>query len=47
MKLKSFVVHRDLTEAAIGCSRLVKQVADFAEAALPLLKFGWQALGPQ
>ena len=45
LKLKSFVVHRDLSEDALGRPRLVKQVADFAEAALPLLNFGWEALG--
>ena len=45
LKLKSFVVHRDLSEDALGRPRLVKQVADFAEAALPLLEFGWEALG--
>ena len=44
VKLKSFVVHRDLSEDALGQPRLVKQIAAFAEAALPLLKFGWAAM---
>ena len=47
LKLKSLVVHRDLSETAIGRSLLVKQVADFAAAALPLLNFGWEAPGQQ
>jgi len=44
LKLKSLVVHRELPEASLGRPRLVKEIADFAEAALPLLKFGWEAL---
>ena len=44
LKLKSFVVHRDLSEASLGRPKLVKEIADFAEAALPLLKFGWEVL---
>ncbi len=47
LKLKSFVVHRDLSEDALGRPRLVKVITDFAEAALPLLRFGWEALGEQ
>ncbi|MFO0891855.1 MAG: DUF2461 domain-containing protein [Isosphaeraceae bacterium] len=45
LKLKSFVVQRELSEDAIGRPRLVKAIADFATAALPLLSFGWEALG--
>ena len=45
LKLKSFVVHRDLSEASLARPRLVKEIADFAEEALPLLKFGWAAPG--
>ena len=45
LKLKSLVVHRELSEDSLGRPRLVKQIADFAEAALPLLTFGWSALG--
>jgi uncharacterized protein (TIGR02453 family) len=44
LKLKSFVVQRELSEASLGRPRLVKEIADFAETALPLLKFGWEAL---
>ena len=47
LKLKSFIVQRELSEASLGRPRLVKEIADFAEAALPLLKFGWEALGQQ
>ncbi len=46
LKLKSLVVHRELSEDSLGGPRLVKQIADFAEAALPLLSFGWAALNP-
>ena len=45
LKHKSFIVQRELSEVALGRPRLVKDIADFAEAALPLLKFGWEALG--
>jgi uncharacterized protein (TIGR02453 family) len=47
VKLKSLVVHRDLSEDALGRPRLVKDIAEFAQAAFPLLSFGWEALGPQ
>jgi uncharacterized protein (TIGR02453 family) len=47
LKLKSFVVHRELSEDSLGRPRLVKEIADFAAAALPLLVFGWEALGQQ
>jgi uncharacterized protein (TIGR02453 family) len=45
LKLKSFVVHRELSEESLGRPRLVTEIADFADAALPLLRFGWAALG--
>ncbi len=45
LKLRSFVVHRDLAEDSLGRPRLVSEIADFAEAALPLLLFGWAAIG--
>ena len=45
LKLKSLIVQRELPEASLGRPRLVKDIADFAEAALPLLKFGWETLG--
>jgi uncharacterized protein (TIGR02453 family) len=44
LKLKSFVVQRVLSEESLGRPSLVREIADFAEAALPLLKFGWAAL---
>jgi uncharacterized protein (DUF2461 family) len=46
LKLKSFVVHRKLSLASVGRPKLVSEIADFAEAALPLLRFGWAALEP-
>jgi uncharacterized protein (TIGR02453 family) len=45
LKLKNFIVRRPLSEDALGRPRLVKEVADFAVAALPLLEFGWEAIG--
>lgn len=45
LKLKSFVVRRNLSEETISRPRLVKTIAEFAEAALPLLTFGWEAMG--
>jgi uncharacterized protein (TIGR02453 family) len=44
LKLKSFVVHREISEDTLGRPRLVKVIADFAEEALPLLRFGWEAI---
>jgi uncharacterized protein (TIGR02453 family) len=44
LKLKSFVVHRPLSEESLSRPRLIKEIADFAEEALPLLNFGWAAL---
>jgi uncharacterized protein (TIGR02453 family) len=44
LKLRSLYVKRDLSEAAISRSRLVKDIADFAQGALPLLSFGWAAI---
>ena len=40
-----FFVRRTLSEEALGRPRLVKEIADFAEEALPLLTFGWAAIG--
>ena len=44
LKLRSLYVQRDLSEAALSRARLVKDVADFAQEALPLLRFGWKAI---
>ena len=47
IKLKSWIVKRDLAASAIGEPGLVSVLADFAELALPLLQFGWSAIdGP-
>ncbi len=47
LKLKSFVVRRSLSEETLARPRLVKSIAEFAETALPLLTFGWEAMGQQ
>lgn len=44
LRLRAFVVKRLLTDEELGRAELVQQIADFAEAALPLLTFGWNAL---
>ncbi len=45
LKLKSWIVRRDLTKARLGEAALVGDVVTFATEALPLLEFGWTALG--
>jgi uncharacterized protein (TIGR02453 family) len=44
LKRKSFLVRKPLAEAALASPELAGDVVAFAEAALPLLRFGWQAL---
>ena len=44
IKHKSFIVRRTLSVAEVADAGLVDRVVDFAEAALPLLRFGWAAL---
>ncbi len=41
---RSWTVHRPLTDAAIASPDLVSTISDFAEAASPLLTFGWGAI---
>ena len=45
LKLKSWIVRRDLAKARLGEAALVGDVVTFATEALPLLEFGWTALG--
>ena len=44
LRLKSFLVRRDLLLAATIGPALVGAIVDLAEAALPLLRFGWAAV---
>jgi len=44
LRRKSFLARRPLTQAALGTPAVVGTIADFAAAALPLLRFGWAAL---
>lgn len=44
LKLKSWIVRRELGKADVSSARLVQTMVDFAQAAAPLLKFGWAAL---
>jgi uncharacterized protein (TIGR02453 family) len=42
---RSFIVRLPLSEEAVAGAGLVDRIADFTQAALPLLTFGWQAIG--
>ena len=44
LRLKSFLVRRDLPLGVTTGPALVGAIADLAEAALPLLQFGWAAV---
>ena len=44
LRLKSFTVSRRLSPAEMGAPDLVGTVTAFADAALPLLRFGWRAI---
>ena len=44
LRLKSFVVSRELPQAALQGPALVNDIVAFARAGLPLLSFGWSAL---
>jgi uncharacterized protein (TIGR02453 family) len=44
LRLRSFLVRRPLTLRQVGAAGLVETLADFAESALPLLRFGWRAV---
>ena len=45
IRLKSWIVRRELPPGSIVDAGLVGGMADFAKQALPLLRFGWAALG--
>jgi uncharacterized protein (TIGR02453 family) len=44
LKYHSWIVRMNLTKRAMAKRTLVQEVADFAEAAVPLLRFGWEAM---
>ncbi len=44
MKLRSLVMQRPIPAEDLSDPELAGSLADFAEAALPLLRFGWEAL---
>jgi uncharacterized protein (TIGR02453 family) len=44
LKLKSFLIRKPVPDALLTSADLTGEVVSFAEAALPLLRFGWQAL---
>jgi uncharacterized protein (TIGR02453 family) len=41
LRLRSFTVHRNLTDAEVGSRKLVDAAARFTTDALPLLRYGW------
>jgi uncharacterized protein (DUF2461 family) len=45
LRLKSLIVERPLSDKLIASPKLTDTVVAFAEDAMPLLKFGWKALG--
>jgi len=44
-RLKSFIVEEAVKDAAIASPKLAAAVADFTERAMPLLRYGWEAIG--
>ena len=44
IKLKNWIVRKDLTPKQIQSSDLVERVVAFALSAAPLLTFGWSAV---
>ena len=44
LKQKHFTVRRALTEAELGQPSLINKIVAFAGEAMPLLKFGWEAV---
>jgi uncharacterized protein (TIGR02453 family) len=44
LKLRNYTVHRALPATALRRAALVRDLADFAATAMPLLQFGWRAI---
>ncbi|HKM63432.1 MAG TPA: TIGR02453 family protein [Acidisphaera sp.] len=44
IRMRSFMVRTKLTQALLGKSEAVAAIADFTEAAMPLLRWGWAAM---
>ncbi len=44
MRHRTLILRHALAEAEAGSDHLAKTLADFAEAAMPLLDFGWRAI---
>jgi uncharacterized protein (TIGR02453 family) len=45
IRLKSFLVEEPMSEADIKSPKLTGKIVDFTRRAMPLLEFGWTALG--
>lgn len=45
LKLRNFIVSRPIAIESLYRPALIDEIVDFAEQALPILKFGWSALG--
>ena len=44
LRLKSFLIRKPVPDSVLFSPDLVSEIVDFAEAALPFLRFGWAAL---
>ena len=44
IKARHLIVRKPLTKRAVGSAALIRTVLDVTEAALPLLRFGWDAV---
>ncbi len=44
LRMRNYVVERHLTPKDVASAELIETLADFAESAMPLLKFGWRAV---
>ncbi|HVY14346.1 MAG TPA: TIGR02453 family protein [Rhodopila sp.] len=45
VRRRSFIVREELARQEVASAALVRRLTDFAQRALPLLSFGWKALG--
>jgi len=44
LRMRNYVVERRMTARDVGSDKLIATLADFAESAKPLLRFGWRAV---
>jgi len=44
LRMRNYALERRLTPRDVGSDKLIGMLADFAESAMPLLRFGWRAV---